>query len=265
MRILIRTSRLASWARRFSSFALPLAVIPIFLHRAQIIDSDTFALIGTIAIAMAAAGFIIGLGAYARLWHTGDRGWSRATTGVIFGAICLLPLGYALFEMQRYPATADVTTNPGNDLRLIEVAVRPLGGGLSQDEVLTAFPNVITREYQINVNDTYRLVETLIKAREWGVISRQPPQLEDEQGQINALEMTLFGWHDEIAVRVTGDFANAQVAMRSASLAASHDLGRNGRRIEAFLLDMDAAVIDELRNRPGFNAPPVPVTQSGGQ
>jgi hypothetical protein len=33
MRILIRTSKWAIWARRFGSLALPLAAIPVLMHR----------------------------------------------------------------------------------------------------------------------------------------------------------------------------------------------------------------------------------------
>ena len=39
MRILVRTSRWAIWARRLGNFALPLAVIPILMHRAEAINT----------------------------------------------------------------------------------------------------------------------------------------------------------------------------------------------------------------------------------
>ena len=87
MRILIRTSKWAIWARRLGSFAMPLAIIPVFLHRERIISSDDFLLIELVAAGFALVAAFLAIGAYARLWVTGDQGWSRATVGLFFSAI----------------------------------------------------------------------------------------------------------------------------------------------------------------------------------
>ena len=50
MRILIRTSKWAIWARRFGSFAVPLTVIPVFMHREQMIASSDFVIIEAIPL-----------------------------------------------------------------------------------------------------------------------------------------------------------------------------------------------------------------------
>lgn len=262
MRILVRTSRLASWARRFGSFALPLLVIPVFLHRAMLINSDTFMLIEGIAMIVALAALLFGLGAYARLWFTGDMGWGRASSGVVLGTICLLPLAAVAYFGQAYPFTADVATNGGQSLEMVLFTSRQRSEAPSQSEIVEAFPNVVAREYPIRVNTLFGLVEDEIANRGWEVLDRQPPQLEEAAGQVNAIDTTWTGFRDEVAVRVItsgGDAEeSAQVLMRSASLFGAHDLGQNGRRIESFLLALDEAVTDILRNAPLTEIAPEP-------
>ena len=54
MRILIRTSKWAIWSRRFGSLALPLMVLPVFLHRERLISSTDFFVVEAVAMLVAA-------------------------------------------------------------------------------------------------------------------------------------------------------------------------------------------------------------------
>ena len=83
MRILVRTSQWAIWARRIGSFAIPLAVIPVFMHRSGAIASSAFEVTEAVAVGFALLAFILSVGAFARIWTTGDRGWGRAVTGLL--------------------------------------------------------------------------------------------------------------------------------------------------------------------------------------
>lgn len=260
MRILVRTSRLATWAQRFASFAVPIIVISVLMHRLQTISTQTFHILGSLGLSLAVVAVLLSLAAFTRLWQTGDKGWGRAVAGFVLGGICASPLIFATIAMTRYPAVADVTTSPQAPLQMIEA--RPdVGLQADQSEIRAAFPNLVTRDYQINANLTYELVEELVAERRWQIISSQAPQLEQAGGQINAISMSLFGWRDEIAIRIVGGAGGAMVDMRSASLAGQHDLGQNGLRIEGFLVDLDAAVTVAFRDRPAPDAAPVPAPQ----
>jgi uncharacterized protein (DUF1499 family) len=92
------------------------------------------------------------------------------------------------------------------------------------------------------------------------VVDTKMPELENAVGQINATEMTYLGWTDEVAIHIERSVEGAEVSMRSASLGyTEHDLGRNGRRIEAFLRDLDEMVTDELRRGVPFEVPAAPI------
>lgn len=263
MRILIRTSNWALWARRLGSLALPLAILPVFLHREGLIGSGDFTIIEIVAMSLAALALLLALGAFVRLWRTGDRGWGKATSGLIFSLLCLLPLAAILWLGAQYPPISDITTDFARPPSLVsETAPRPL----SADErlvVTTAFPNAHTRTYPITASQMYGLLTQMAEARGWRLsYYRQPlPPLTD--GQINAVATTLLGWRDEVAIRIHGDPQGSVIDMRSTALHPGHDLGENGRRIEEFLVALDESITLMLRDAPVAPAVPVEPADAG--
>lgn len=256
MRIPIRTSRLAIWSRRLGSFALPLTLVPIVIHRERIIDSPTFHIVAALAAACAVLAVLLALGAFVRLWFSGDRGWLRALGGGALGGICLLPVAYVGWQALTYPALADVTTDPARPPAMVAAqALRPVPANLRAG-VGSAFPGVATRIYPVAVDEMFALVESFAAERGWEIRQRRAPLGPVGEGQINAVAMTLLGWRDEVAVRVTGLTDGSRVDMRSASLAElPHDLGSNGLRIEEFLGALDAALNPANESAPDAGVP----------
>ena len=250
MRILIRTSKWAIWARRLGSFAVPLTVVPILLHREQMISSSDFAVVEMVAGIVAALAVALALGAFGRLWITGDRGWGKAIWGLVFGLGCLLPFAWLGYEALRYPQVNEVTTDIADPLPLSSpITVAPTSGPL-REVVDAAFPNARTRTYPIDATQMFALVSEMIDDRGWEVRTRRAPPTALDSGQINAIAVTLFGWRDEVAVRVAGTASGSTVDMRSVPLADFHDFGEDGRRIEEFLVARDERITLMLRDAP---------------
>jgi hypothetical protein len=249
MRILIRTSKWAIWARRFGSFALPLAIIPVFLHRERIISSADFMTIELVACSFALLALFLAFGAFARLWVTGDQGWSRASMGLLFSLICLTPIAFIGWQATRYPVAGDVSTNFAD----LPALVSTVGKVLTPDDraaIEAAFPNARTRTYPIAAEPMFGIVEQLAAARGWEPRARRAPTTPLDEGAFNAISTTLLGWRDEVAVRVVGTATGSTVDMRSAPTHGWLDLGENGRRIEEFLLAIDQRVTLMLRDAP---------------
>ncbi len=270
MRILIRTSKWAIWSRRFGSLALPLTIIPVFMHREQMIASSDFTVIEAVAAGVAALAIFLALGAFARLWITGDQGWSKAVWGLLFGIVCLLPFAYLGYEASRYPMVNEVSTDIAAPLALTsQVRVTPTSAAL-RDSIEAAFPNARTRSYPIDATEMFGIVEDLVTAHGWEVRTRRAPPTALDIGQINAIAVTLFGWRDEVAIRVSGTAQGSTIDMRSVPLASLHDFGENGKRIEEFLLGLDQKVTLTLRDAPlaaaaaDTDAPPVPAADDDG-
>ncbi|HUH76391.1 MAG TPA: DUF1499 domain-containing protein [Devosia sp.] len=257
MRILIRTSRTAIWARRLGSVAVPLVVLSVLLHRFGSITSDVFliAIIGAGIVAELAV--LVALLALWRLWWSGDRGWGLAVGGLALGLLCLAPFGWYGSLAMRFPAVTDIATTDRSNLPLLfepGMAAMPAPKRLSTAELATVFPNVATRRYPLGVPQTFAVVQGLVAEREWDVRLLHEPG-PDNVGRINAQIMTLPGWREAVVLRVSGSDSASQVDMRSASLNAQHDFGSNGLRIESFLTALDEAITVLLRDNPNANQP----------
>lgn len=243
MRILIRTSKWAIWSRRLGSFALPLSVLPVWMHRNQMMTSETFQLIFFLAMILAFLAVLVGIGAYFRLWQTGDHGWGKSTLGIFLGLICLSPLAYGASLAFRYPLANDVSTDIQRPLELLATTQTAVRTPLSLDDTNSYFPGISTRNYDMNSLETFKLVDEMIRGREWDIRVRRRPGANGTNGQINAMAMTFLGWRDEVAFRIVSTPEGSRLDMRSASLNGAHDLGANGNRIEQFLADMDEEVL----------------------
>ncbi len=255
----------AIWARRLGSFALPLTVVPIFLHRQAVLPSDGFMAAEILALACACLGLVIALGAFARLWVTGDRGWSKSVTGALLSLLCLLPFAYVGYLANRYPMVIDLSTE-GVDPPPLIYGPAPRTGARNDPALISAtFPNVQTRFYPLSANQVFTVASAMAATRGWDIRVQRGPDRPLGEGQINALAVTLFGWRHEVSIRVRGEVEGSTVAMRSASLIAVHDLGENGRRIEDFLLALDAEVTMLMRDTPAAEAEPgetVPIPET---
>jgi hypothetical protein len=255
MRVLIRTSPAAIWARRFAALALPLTILAVLLHYGGQLDGRAFTIAAAVAIAVSVLALVLSLAALVTLWFSGDRGWGRAFGAFFIALVCLLPAAAAAYAVWHYPDVGDVTTDPGSPPLLMSTLPLDPAGVASDPAVLVkAFPGLRSRRYSLDAPSLFQLLAKLVADRGWKVIGQTAPATGLDVGQINALATALGGWRDEVAIRVSGDSAGSVVDMRSAALSPGPDLGANGRRIVDFLSDLDAQVTRRLRNSPA-NSP----------
>lgn len=253
MRVLIRTSKWAIWARRCGSFAVPLTVLPVLLHRAGLLASADFIAVETVALGFAALGLLLGLGGFVRLWITGDRGWGKASWGIVFSILCLLPFGYFGYLALKNPVVSEVSTDFANPVPLAQLRPAPTPPALAA-EIAARFPNARTRTYPVDAAQVFTILEQLVDEDGWEVsISRNP----DDAGGIGLLDgiaTRLLGWRDEVAIRVRATDTGAVIDMRSAPTFEFPDFGENGRRVEKLLLALDDKMTALLRTAAGAPA-----------
>ena len=83
----------------------------------------------------------------------------------------------------------------------------------------------------------------IVERRKWQVLAAIRPPDEDQTGRIEAVATTLvFGFRQDVVIRVEPDGDGALVDMRSAARNGAHDLGADAERIRAFLADLDEAL-----------------------
>ena len=245
-------------ARRLGSVAVPLVIISVLLHHLRLITSDLFLVAAVAAGLVALLTVLTALIALARLWQTGDQGWSRALAGLFFGTLCLVPYAWYGSLMLRYPPVTDIATTDRGLMPLVfdpGMQAMPAPRMLSAEDMASTFPNVATRTYPLGLVPTFGLVQAMVADRDWDVRLLREPGADADPGQLNAQIVTPFGWREEVVIRVTGGLENSVVDMRSASLNALHDFGSNGTRIEEFFAALDEAVTTLLRDNPNANTP----------
>lgn len=257
MRILIRTSKWAIWARRLASLVLPLVVITVALHWQRLITSDVFLVAAAVVGAIAVLTLLVSVLALGRLWHTGDQGWGRALLGLLISLLCLVPYGWYGALALQYPAVTDMATTERGQLPLLfepGMETMPTPRVLDAARQKAVFPNVAPRTYPLAPAQTFALVNRMVDERGWTVLLSDTP-VDTAPGRITAQATTLLGWREEIVLRVMADPEGSRVDMRSASLNALHDFGSNGSRIEEFLVALDTEVTTLLRDNPLVTAP----------
>lgn len=256
MRILIRTSKTALWARRLGRLAVPLVILPVAMHHLGLIDSPSFFIVATVALGLCLFTVLLAVLALVRLWFSGDRGWDKALAGLFLGLLCLAPFAWYGYYAWRYPPVTDIATVPRGELPLLflpDTAKMPPPKLISADEQARIFPNAATRTYPLDVVSLFGVVERLAENEGWDIRLLRPPDADSATGRINARITTIPGWREEAVLRVAATPTGAKVDMRSASINAPHDFGSNGTRIERFMVNLDNEVTTLLRDNPNVN------------
>lgn len=98
-----------------------------------------------------------------------------------------------------------------------------------------AYPDVRPLEMQVSADEAFVAAIALVEERGWELLSADPAE-----SQIEAIATSrVFGFEDEVAIRVTETDTGARIDMRSRSRLGQIDRGANARRIEAFLSDLE--------------------------
>jgi uncharacterized protein (DUF1499 family) len=93
----------------------------------------------------------------------------------------------------------------------------------------------------------YQLALRVAKDLGWRVVDANPPNLRvDGVAQIEAVDRSLlFGFADDIAIRIRPLASQTRIDLRSSSRVGKHDFGANARRIDRFA----AAVQESMQER----------------
>lgn len=172
----------------------------------------------------------------------GGVNWLRRRRGggmaVLLGLILSLPivgLGVAFeFAARTTPPINDISTDI-DDPPVFWFTVTPTDYPAANAEPQrTAYPNVRPLDLPLSFDDAFSAALALVEERGWEVLSDDPAE-----EQIEAIATSrLFGFQDEVAVRVTETDSGSRIDMRSRSRLGQIDRGTNARRIEAFLSDL---------------------------
>jgi uncharacterized protein (DUF1499 family) len=187
---------------------------------------------------------ILGAAALVNIWKEGYLGAVRATFALLFSLLVLaLPLR-SLPNLLSLPRLYDVTTDPVSPPAFDRVAQIRQGQANPAHYDATfaalqgaAYPDIAPLQVPRSLADVYSTVRDVVSSLNWKVIDEQAPEAM-KSGRIEAADRTfLFGFVDDIVIRVTGSQKSAKIDIRSSSRFGQHDLGRNAQRIRLFMAE----------------------------
>ncbi|MBI4723623.1 MAG: DUF1499 domain-containing protein [Rhodomicrobium sp.] len=113
---------------------------------------------------------------------------------------------------------------------------------------MAAYPEIKPLQIQRPFAEVFFAVRDVVKTLNWKVIGERTAEA-SKTGYIEAIDRTwIFGFTDDVAIRVTGSAKAAQVDIRSSSRFGQHDLGRNAERIQRFEVEVKARIAGIERN-----------------
>lgn len=247
----------ARWATRAAFFSVGLFGAAAFLHR-------LFAMKTAIAFNIVIASFACALIALAlaatagvQIWRKGGSGTARVVTAVAVG---LAMLGWpAVFipTFRGLPAINDLTTDAASPPPFVALAdargkaksAYPASFAKAQAE---AYPDIVPITIDRSAEEVFDAVMKAVKVGMKLKTVREDPPNGKDPGYIEAVERTLvFGFYDDLAIRVSGDASRARIDVRSASRYGRHDLGRNAERLRRLLKMVVAQLEASVRTASG--------------
>jgi uncharacterized protein (DUF1499 family) len=186
-----------------------------------------------VATALAIAGAVV-----ARRNRNG-RDFASAVIALLVGVATFGIPGMMLIKAKDLPPIHDITTDTGAPPKF--VAVLPLranarnstdyGGADIAAQQRAAYPEI--KPFQSSIPPDKAFVRALDAARAmgWDIVAAAP-----EEGRIEATDTTLlFGFKDDIVIRVMATPQGSRTDVRSESRIGGSDVGTNARRIARFL------------------------------
>lgn len=194
-----------------------------------------------LGVAGSVAAFLGGLLAALRQ-HKRLAPW--AVLGVVIGALTFgMPL-YQLQQARTLPPIHDITTDTDNPPRFVAVVplrgstTNPLeyGGAHAANLQQQAYPDIVPLHMPAAPQAAFERALSLARQRGWEIVAAAP-----QEGRIEATDTTaLFGFKDDVVIRIAAADGGSRVDMRSVSRVGVSDLGANAKRIRGFLRDLAA-------------------------
>lgn len=165
---------------------------------------------------------------------------SRVGGGAVVGAGLLLSLPIAALGL-AFDLSARVTA-PINDISTdlrdppVFWSTRTPSEYPSANAELqrAAYPEVQSLDLDLDFDTAFGLARALVEESGWEVLSADP-----DDGQVEAIATSwLYGFEDEVAIRVVQSSSGVRVDMRSRSRIGLVDRGANARRITRFLSNL---------------------------
>lgn len=246
----VRRSRLAAWSSRFAVLAVPVLVLAAIGHRIGMIDATATYSVMALGFSLAALAVAAALAAFEAIWRDNRKGFGLALRGAVIGLSILTIPAIGAWKIVYYPQLIDISTDVDNPPKFTKIADRSdladLIGEFSGEKIALqneAYPDIVSRYYPLDTVGVFAAAKAIVERRRWHVLHQAEPADSGEFGKIEAVARTfLFGFVQDVVIRVVPDGEGTLVDMRSRARSGEHDLGADAERIRKYFKDLDTAL-----------------------
>ncbi len=259
-----RRSQKAIWSYRIAAVAVLVFVGAFVWHRFFGLPTPlAFKIIGG-TVLVPVVTLPLAVGALVNIWNEGCLGAGRATFALFLSLLLLALPVWSLPKLIELPKIYDVSTDTASPPAFDRIAKIRQGQAnpVHYDQAFAplqakAYPDLKPLVVARSLVEVYSTVRDAAKALNWKIIDEQAAE-GAKTGYIEAVDRTLlFGFTDDIAIRVTGTVKSARVDIRSSARFGEHDLGRNAERIRLFIAEVKSrlAVLERSERMERLTAP----------
>ncbi len=242
-------SAAATWSLRPAVFAPVLAIVATIVHRAGALGTQSFLLVLIAAFAIALTAFCLALLGFSDLWRNSAIGGRRSALALALSLPVLAPAAMAGYLSQASAPLSDISTDTQDPPHFAKPITFIPSGNINEPPRLDAaiqdkfYPDLAGRRYPLSADSIIASVMTVIDDKGWQLKAPSAQSNGDADWVIEAsVKSALFGFVDDVVIRVTDEGEAAYVDMRSASRYGRNDLGANAGRITGFMNDLDLKV-----------------------
>jgi uncharacterized protein (DUF1499 family) len=256
LRYYLHESRKAVWSYRIALCFLVLFAVTFALHRVGQLQTPVAMKLSGVAIVGAVIAVVLGFVALGGIWQEGHSGAGKALTGIALGALILGGPLWSLPSLLGRPRIYEVSTDLRTPPAFNKIAELRNTGGANPSTFhadaaplqVKAYPDIKPLPVNRPTEDAYTAVREAVKNLKWRIVAENPPA-PGRTGTIEATHRSLiFGFTDDMVIRVTNADNGSRVDVRSSARHGSHDLGRNADEVRDLFSEVKTRLADIDKN-----------------
>jgi uncharacterized protein (DUF1499 family) len=168
----------------------------------------------------------------------GRQGFALAIIALVLNGLVAIPPALLYERMQRLPHIHDISTDTADPPRFVDVLPLRAGARNAVDydprtavEQRRGYPDIAPLRLGASPADTLERVARAVRSMGWDVVSVAPADLRVEATATS----WLFGFKDDVVVRVRPTSEGSIVDVRSLSRVGGSDFGVNAKRVRTLL------------------------------
>jgi uncharacterized protein (DUF1499 family) len=178
--------------------------------------------------------------AVAMVWSAARRRYGQLLLATVGLLAALVPTAIGAqweYTGRTTPRVNDISTDTMNPPPFRDTPTRAAYPAQNAELQHATYPDLAPLELPLGPRDAFAAALALVRARGWEILAA-----DQDQRHIEAVASTfLYGFKDEVAIRVAPSATGSRVDVRSRSRLGRNDRGANAKRIRAFLADLAKA------------------------